>query len=217
MKGSSLNLVNGLITEHPKLESIIESIHQAMALFLDTFQQSGKLLVCGNGGSCSDGEHIVGELMKRFTLPRPIPQSMREQMAEMFGDEGNLLSSSLQGALPAISLGSQTSLLSAWANDVNADFYFAQQVLGYGKPEDLLLGITTSGNSTNVNYALMTAKAMGMKTIALTGRDGGRAATLADCAVIAPDDRTFRIQEYHIAIYHLICAVVENEIFGDLS
>lgn len=215
MKDRTQELFRRFFKEHPDLEPLRAALLDASGLIAETYRRGGKLLICGNGGSCADGEHIVGELMKGFMLRRPLPAGIRERLSERFGEEGERIGQGLQGALPAISLGSQTSLLSAFANDADPQLAFAQQVLGYGRPGDLLLGISTSGNSANVCCALMTARVLGLATLVLTGGGGGRAAALADCALIAPDHRTFRIQEYHLAFYHLLCAAAESEFFEE--
>lgn len=215
MKDRTHDLFCRFFEERPELEPLRPALLGASALIAETYRKGGKLLVCGNGGSCADGEHIVGELMKGFLLRRPLPDALRRRLADAFGAEGERIGRGLQGALPAISLGSQTSLLTAFANDADPQLAFAQQVLGYGRPGDLLVGLSTSGNSPNVCYALMTARALGLSTLVLTGGSGGRAAGLADRALVAPDDRTFRAQEHHLAFYHLLCAAAESELFEE--
>ena len=215
MKDRTHDLFRRFFEERPELEPLRPALLGASALIMETYRKGGKLLVCGNGGSCADGEHIVGELMKGFMQKRPLPDALRRRLEEAFGAEGERIGRGLQGALPAISLGSQTSLLTAFANDADPQLAFAQQVLGYGRPGDLLVGLSTSGNSPNVCYALMTARALGLSTLVLTGGSGGRAAALADRALVAPDDRTFRVQEHHLAFYHLLCAAAESELFEE--
>jgi D-sedoheptulose 7-phosphate isomerase len=170
-------------------------------------------MVCGNGGSASDSLHIVGELMKEFAVKRPLSEDMKKALAEA-GDDG-YIGANLQGALPAVSLVGVTALESAYANDAAPDLGFAQQVFGLGNRGDLLLGITTSGNSKNVIYAAKTAKAKGVKTVALTGCGGGKIKDICDCAIVAPADETYKIQEFHLPIYHTLCLVLENEFFKD--
>ena len=192
-----------LLERYPKLNVCATDIEKALALMVDTYKNGGKILVCGNGGSASDADHIVGELMKGFKLPRKvtderIPQNLREK---------------LQGALPAISLCSQTSLMTAIANDNDADMIFAQQVYGLGKENDLLIAISTSGNSKNVINAVEVAKALGVKVVALTGENGGLLKEMADVTICAPSTETYKIQEYHLPIYHYLCAKVEEEFF----
>ena len=170
---------------------------------IDTYKKGGKILVCGNGGSSADADHIVGELMKGFLKSRKvtderIPQELREK---------------LQGALPAISLSAHTSLMTATINDNDADMVFAQQVYGYAKDNDLLIAISTSGNSKNVVNAVKVAKSLGVKTIALTGETGGELKQFADVTICAPSTETYKIQEYHLPIYHYLCTKVEEEFF----
>lgn len=192
-----------LFERYPQLNICKNDIENALSLMIDTYKKGGKILVCGNGGSSADADHIVGELMKGFLKSRKvtdarIPQDLREK---------------LQGALPAISLSAHTSLMTATINDNDADMVFAQQVYGYAKDNDLLIGISTSGNSKNVVNAVKVAKSLGVKTIALTGKTGGELKQLADVTICAPSTETYKIQEYHLPIYHYLCASVENEFF----
>lgn len=192
-----------LLARYPQLNICKNDIENALALMLDTYKKGGKILVCGNGGSASDADHIVGELMKGFLKERKvtderIPQELREK---------------LQGALPAISLCAHNSLITATINDNDADMIFAQQVYGYANENDLLIAISTSGNSKNVVNAVKVAKALGTKTLALTGETGGMLKEMADVTICAPSTETYKIQEYHLPIYHYLCASVEEEFF----
>lgn len=192
-----------LLTRYPQLKTCEKDIEMTLSLMIDTYKKGGKILVCGNGGSAADADHIVGELMKGFLKDRKvtderIPQELREK---------------LQGALPAISLSAHTSLMTATINDNDADMIFAQQVYGYANENDLLIAISTSGNSKNVVNAVKVAKALGVKAIALTGETGGILKALADITICAPSTETYKIQEYHLPIYHYLCAKVEEEIF----
>ena len=192
-----------LFERYPQLNICKNDIENALSLMIDTYKKGGKILVCGNGGSSADADHIVGELMKGFLKTRKvtderIPQELREK---------------LQGALPAISLSAHTSLMTATINDNDADMIFAQQVYGYAKDNDLLIAISTSGNSKNVVNAVKVAKSLGVKTIALTGETGGELKQLADVTICAPSTETYKIQEYHLPIYHYLCAKVEEEFF----
>lgn len=192
-----------LFERYPQLNICAKDIEKALALMVDTYKNGGKILVCGNGGSAADADHIVGELMKGFLKDRKvtderIPQELRGK---------------LQGALPAISLSAHTSLMTATINDNDADMIFAQQVYGYAKENDLLIAISTSGNSKNVVNAVKVAKSLGVKAIALTGETGGELKQLADVTICAPSTETYKIQEYHLPIYHYLCAKVEEEIF----
>ena len=192
-----------LYERYPQLNICENDIENALLLMVDTYQKGGKILVCGNGGSAADADHIVGELMKGFLKARKvtderIPQELREK---------------LQGAIPAISLSAHASLMTATINDNDADMVFAQQVYGYAKTDDLLIAISTSGNSKNVVNAVKVAKALDINVVALTGETGGMLKNLADVTICAPTTDTYKIQEYHLPIYHYLCAKVEEEIF----
>lgn len=192
-----------LFERYPQLNICAKDIEKALALMVDTYKNGGKILVCGNGGSASDADHIVGELMKGFLKDRKITDARIPQ--ELRGK--------LQGALPAISLSAHTSLMTATINDNDADMVFAQQVYGYAKTDDLLIAISTSGNSKNVVNAVKVAKSLGVKAIALTGKAGGELKQFADVTICAPSTETYKIQEYHLPIYHYLCAKVEEENF----
>ncbi|MBQ7499040.1 MAG: SIS domain-containing protein, partial [Selenomonas sp.] len=176
-----------------------------------------KLIACGNGGSASDAEHVVGELMKGFLLPRKLDKQMEQRFREVCPDSADYFMENLQGALPALSMVNQVALNTAFANDQAPDLSFAQQLLGMGDEGDVLLAISTSGNSTNVIYALDMARAKGVKSIALTGKSGGKikAKNMADITICVPEDETFKIQEYHLPVYHMLCIAAENEFFGE--
>lgn len=195
--------MNELLERYPQLNTCAKDIENALSLMIDTYKKGGKILVCGNGGSAADVDHIVGELMKGFKLPRKVTDERISQE----------LRENLQGALPAISLCAHTSLMTAIANDNDADMIFAQQVYGYAKTDDLLIAISTSGNSKNVVNAVKVAKALNVKVIALTGETGGILKELADAIICAPSSETYKIQEYHLPIYHWLCAKVEEEFF----
>lgn len=199
---------------YPDLVPIAGEIHAAYNLLARCFRDGGKLLVCGNGGSAADSDHIVGELMKGFELKRPIGAALRERLERENPDVGTALADNLQGALPAIALTSNTVLMTAITNDTAGDMVFAQQVLGYGRPGDVLIGISTSGNSANVVNALRVARALDVRTIGLTGHSGGVMRTLCDVTVCAPSDRTLEVQERHLAIYHALCIMLEQEFFA---
>jgi len=206
-------ILQTLIHRYPDLAACAADIQAAYALLADTYRQGGKVLICGNGGSAADSEHIVGELMKGYLAPRPIPDGFRQQFLAAFPAHGAYLADHLQGALPAISLVSQTSFLTAYANDVAADMVFAQQVFGYGRPGDALLAISTSGQASNVLHALRVARALGLRTIGLTGQDGGAMKDLCDVVIRVPGQRSPEIQERHAAAYHALCALLEEEFF----
>lgn len=206
--------LENMIDKYPELDVCKENIIDAFRLLKDCYRSGGKVLLCGNGGSAADCEHIVGELMKGFMSKRPIKSEMRDKLTQYGELEGEYLSKHLQGALPAISLVSHSALMTAYANDVAADMVFAQQVYGYGKQEDVLIGISTSGHSNNVIRAIQVAKAMGIRTIGLTGRTGGRMNDLCDVTICVPWESTPDIQERHLPIYHTLCIMIEEEFFG---
>ena len=170
-------------------------------------------MTCGNGGSAADAEHIAGELMKSFKRQRPITGEQRAALSAAFPDGGAYLARHLQQGIPCISLVSQVSLMTAFANDVAADMAFAQQVFVYGCPGDVLIGLSTSGNATNVVNACATAKASGVKTIGITGEHGGKLRGICDVTIAVPARETYRVQEYHLPVYHALCAMMEGSIF----
>ena len=209
MKCKSLEFVKDLIDNYPQLKECEKSIIDSLNILISTYENDGKLLICGNGGSAADSEHIVGELMKGFILPRKIDQKLEK----IIGDSE--LSSVLQKGLPAISLVSHTALSTAFANDNLPTAVFAQQVLVYGKKNDTLLCISTSGNSKNCVYAAKVAKALGINVISLTGKNVSKLEELSDLTIKVPFSETYRIQEYHLPIYHAICLALENEFFSE--
>ncbi|WXR63036.1 SIS domain-containing protein [Peptostreptococcaceae bacterium AGR-M142] len=213
MKRTTKQVIDKLFVRYPELRTlpITESIRE----IIDCYYQEKKLLVCGNGGSAADSLHIVGELMKGFLLPRKLNKKKQSEIREQFPDSAEYLIDNLQGTLPAISLVSETALLSAYSNDQAPDLSFAQQVLGHGNSGDILIAISTSGNSKNVIYASQIAKIQGMKIISLTGEGGGKLRDVSDILINVPSNETHIIQEYHLPIYHAICAAVENEFFSE--
>lgn len=193
-----------LYEKYPALEVCRTDIEKALEMLLFTYRNGGKVLLCGNGGSAADCEHIVGELMKGFLLKRTvtdesIPENLRVN---------------LQGSLPAISLPSQSAILSAFINDVDPEMMYAQLVYGYAKENDLLIGLSTSGNSKNVVNAIEVAKCMGINTISLTGQKESKMSEKSDVTIRVPETETYKVQEYHLPIYHYLCAEVERELFG---
>lgn len=196
-------MLNELFERYPALQICEKDIEDALKLLIDTYKNDGKVLVCGNGGSAADSEHIVGELMKGFMLKREvddgrIPENMR---------------CNLQGALPAISLVSQSGVLSAFINDVEPEMMYAQLVYGYGKEGDLLICLSTSGNSKNCVNAAEVAKSIGVKVLSLTGEKESGLSQLSDCTVKVPDTETFKVQEYHLPVYHFLCSMTEKYFF----
>lgn len=214
LKAETIARVDELISRYPALSRCKDSLDAALNMLCESFRNGHKLLTCGNGGSAADAEHMVGELMKGFLLPRTLGDDLYARMQEICPNEANYFRDNLQGALPAIALVDQIALNTAFANDQAADLSFAQQVLGLGKEGDVLIAITTSGNSANVLYAVQMARVMGVKTIALTGSTGGKVKSLADISICVPEDETYRIQEYHLPIYHMLCLALEQEFFG---
>ena len=197
--------------DYPDIRDCLPDAERAYEELLACYRGGGKLLVCGNGGSAADCEHIVGELMKGFMKKRPLPADRRQALAAF--PDGAHLAQALQSALPALSLVSHSALFTAFANDVDADLAFAQQVNGYGRAGDVLLGVSTSGRAKNVVYALQTARSLEMRTIGLTGRTGGRMAEFCDVTVRVPRDGTPAVQERHLPIYHALCIMVEEAFF----
>lgn len=215
MKRSTERILEELLERYPVLMECEQEITKSYGLLEDCYRQGGKALLCGNGGSAADADHIVGELMKGFLLRRPVCQQIREKLCDCCEDASYYVDH-LQSALPAISLVQHSALMSAFSNDVSPDLVFAQQVFGYGKAGDVLVGLSTSGNSKNVIHAVQVARAMGLKTIGLTGGNGGKMTALCDATVKAPETETFKIQELHLPIYHALCAMLEEEFFGEL-
>lgn len=205
--------LQNLLSHYPDLADSIGAVEAAYNLLATTYRNGGKLLICGNGGSASDSDHIVGELMKGFERKRPISVELRQRLSAINPQSGDYLADRLQEALPAISLGAHAALATAVSNDTAGDMVFAQQVMGYGKAGDTLLGISTSGNSANVRYAVTVAKALGLNTIGLTGKSGGALRELCDVTICAPSERTLAIQERHLPIYHTLCIMLEQEFF----
>ena len=206
--------LNWLIERYPALEICKEDIRKAYGLLESAYSNNRKLLVCGNGGSASDSEHIVGELMKEFKLKRKVFHEQASALKEIDIEMGTVLAENLQGALPAISLTGHSSLTTAFMNDAMPELAFAQQVNGYGKPGDVYLGISTSGNSKNVLYAAITAKSNGLKVIGLTGQKESRLMELADVCIRVPETETYKIQELHLPVYHCLCLMLEDKFFG---
>lgn len=211
-KWDASSIIDGLVSRYPNLASCKNEISDAVDLLVECYGSGGKLLVCGNGGSAADSEHIVGELMKSFMRIREIDEDFARAYIERFSAAPPVW---LEGAFPALSLVSQSALLTAFSNDKCAEGYFAQQVYGYGRPGDVLWCISTSGNSENVIEAARVALAKGMVVIALTGQEESPLSLLSTVSIKAPARETFAIQELHLPIYHCICATVEAALFGE--
>ena len=203
-----------LLARRPDLAVCAEQISAAREALISVFSRGNKLLLCGNGGSAADCDHIAGELLKGFEKARPLPEELRARLASQ-GPEGEKLAARLQRALPAIALTTHVSFATAFANDVEPRMVFAQLVQALGMPGDGLLAITTSGSSENVLLAARTARAMGMTVIGLTGGAGGGLAALCDVCIVAPGDATAGVQESHLPIYHYLCREIEAHFFSE--
>lgn len=208
------NHIDVLITRYPKLEDIVPAIISAYDVMEEAYEADHKLLVAGNGGSAADCEHIAGELMKRFKMPRPIHPDLAEKLKAIDPVRGLALAKNLERSLMAIPLVAHEALSTAYINDVDGYGVFAQQLLGFGRAGDVFLGISTSGNSENIMNTVVVAKALGIKVIGLTGADGGELAKCSDVAVCVPETETYMIQELHIPIYHCWCLMLEDYFFG---
>lgn len=206
-------MINTLINRYPALAPCREQIEEAVNTVISCYENGGKLLLCGNGGSCADCDHIVGELMKGFLSMRKINNDFQAVLQEKYPEEAEYLINNLQEGIPAISLVSHAAVLSAFANDVDADMVYGQLVYGYGNKGDLLIGLSTSGNSKNVVNAVKIAKAKGLKTMALTGKNPCKL-DVCDVTLKAPETETFKVQEYHLPIYHYLCAELEKQMYG---
>lgn len=203
-----------LVKRYPKLASVRRDILNAYLIFEECYENEGKLLVAGNGGSAADAEHIAGELMKRFQIPRPVPAEFAEKLKAIDKERGRKLAKNLEQGLMAVPLVAHEALTTAYINDVDGLGVFAQQLYGFGKQGDVFLGISTSGNSENIINAAVVARAAGIKTIGLTGADGGTLAEMADVTVKVPETETYMAQELHLPVYHCWCLMLEERFFG---
>lgn len=206
--------IDVLIERYPELKVCKDDIIDAYLLIEKSYRKECKLLVAGNGGSAADSEHIVGELMKGFKNPRILDESYKESLIKIDEELGNVLVNNLQGALPAIALDGHFALTTAYMNDCEPLLCFAQQVNGYGNKDDVFLGISTSGNSKNIIYAAIVAKAKGMKIIGLTGEKESKLSNVADVCIKVPNTETYMIQELHLPVYHCLCLMLEEHFFG---
>lgn len=204
-----------LVERYPKLEAVRQEIIDAYLLMEESYENGGKLLIAGNGGSAADSEHIAGELMKRFKILRPVSKEYAEKLKEVDPRRGAELSQNLECSLMAIPLVAHEALTTAYINDVDGLGVFAQQLFGYGRKGDVFLGISTSGNSKNIMNATVVARASDIKVVGLTGAKGGELAKVADVAVKAPETETYMIQELHLPIYHCWCLMLEDHFFGE--
>lgn len=209
-----MKYINLLVERYPSLDFVKDDIVAAYLLMEEAYENGGKLLVAGNGGSAADAEHIVGELMKGFKLSRKLEAGFVEQLVAENVELGGILAENLQRALPAIALDGHPALSTAYMNDCEPLLCFAQQINGYGKPGDVFLGISTSGNSKNILFAATTAHAKGMKVIGLTGAKDSRLMNMSDVCIKAPQTETYMIQELHLPIYHCLCLMLEDKFFA---
>ena len=205
--------IQQLIERYPQLITVGRDIREAFEIIAESFLKGGKLLVAGNGGSAADAEHIVGELMKSFIKKRSLPDKFISNIKDIDPEIAEYIVPRLQPGLPAIALSGHASLNTAAVNDIDGNITFAQQVYGYGKEDDVFLGISTSGNSKNILYAAGTAKAKKMKIIALSGCSGGKLKNIADVSIIVPETETYKIQELHLPVYHCLCLMLEDKFF----
>ena len=206
--------ISELIGRYPILESNVEAIDRVYEILVQCFENGGKLLVAGNGGSAADADHIVGELMKGFRLPRKTSEELNNELCKIDSEMGRELSQKLQGALPAIALHNHSGLNTAFLNDVDGKMCFAQQIMGYGNASDVFMAISTSGNSQNIVYAAITAKAKGLKVVALTGAGGGKLSSFTDGIIAVESDVTHIVQELHLPVYHCLCLMLEERFWG---
>lgn len=213
MKEYSLSKIEELVERYPELADIKSEIVKAADCIIEAYKNGNKILCCGNGGSAADSLHIVGELMKAFVCKRKVSTEWDQKLSSC--KDKDYIVKNLQMALPAISLVSETGLLTAYANDVAPDMNFAQQVFGQGKEGDVLIAISTSGNSSNVIYAAEVARAMGITVVGVTGETGGELKSLSNVLIAVPEKETFKIQELHLPVYHAICLAVEEEFYHE--
>lgn len=206
-------MINDLIKRYPVLTVCENEILNAVNTIISCYENGGKLLLCGNGGSCADCDHIVGELMKGFLNQRPVSDTKKKMMLERCEQLNDELLSKLQSGLPAISLPSITALNTAYCNDVDSELVYAQSLFSLAKENDVLVAVSTSGNSKNVLAAAKVAMGLGVKVITLTGASGGKLKDFADVSICVPSEETYKIQELHLPVYHYICAEVESHFF----
>lgn len=214
MKKETAQILTETISRYPGLNGLRSTLEGAFRTLKECFERDGRLYLCGNGGSASDCEHIAGELLKSFKLARPLETKFKNAL-KRYGREGEELSNGLEGGLPVLSLCGHPAFSTAFSNDKNPYFGFAQQVSVFGRAGDVLLAISTSGNSKNCVCAAIAAKAKEMKVIFLGGGSGGRLKELADISVIVSETETHKVQELHLPVYHCLCLMLENEFFNE--
>lgn len=208
-------IINLLISRYPVLGEVKREMIDAYLVMEECYQHDGKMLIAGNGGSAADSEHFAGELMKRFRMPRPVPPEFADRLRSIDPERGENLARNLERGLMAIPLVAHEALTTAYINDVDGLGVFAQQLFGFGRPGDVFLGISTSGNSRNIMSATVVARALGIKVIGLTGKSGGELASVADVCIKVPADETYMIQELHLPVYHCWCLMLEEKFFGN--
>lgn len=213
MKNSTKLILKDLIARYPALECVEENVLDAYDILYSCLSGGSRVYLCGNGGSAADCEHMAGELLKCFKIPRPITESFKT-LLRVYGEEGAVLAENLESGLPVVSLTGHIAFSTAFQNDNTPELVFAQQVNAYGKANDVLFVFSTSGNSKNCVYATVCAKAKGMQVITLTGGTGGKLAPLSDTSIVVPAKETYQVQEYHLPVYHCLCAMLEEEFFG---
>jgi len=207
-------LIDQVCERYPALSDLRSRISDAAEMIIGCYNKGGKLLICGNGGSSADADHLVAELMKSFESVRPLEESFKNRLYEISGVRGKYLAAKLEHSLPAISLSSNTALTTAVSNDIDPSLVFAQQIIGYGNENDLLIGISTSGNSQNIVDACITARALNIKVIGITGKTGGKMKQYCDVLVNVPETRTAMVQELHLPVLHMICRMIENHFYS---
>jgi D-sedoheptulose 7-phosphate isomerase len=213
MKKQTSDHLDALMSRYPVLQGLRDPIVKAFNALVGCHKQGRTVLICGNGGSAADAEHIVGELMKGFMLKRPMDAASAAKIRKIAGPDADVLVKGLQCGIPAISLVSHVSLNTAVLNDNGGDLVFAQQVFGYGHAGDVLIGLSTSGNARNVGLAMKTARALEVTTIGLTGQSGGAMKGLCDILIAVPATGSYKVQELHMPVYHALCLMVEAELF----
>lgn len=208
------DILQELFVRYPPLNACEADIRRAYALLFECYRSGGKALIAGNGGSCADSLHIVGELMKSFRFRRSIAAEEKVKLVDLYGEKGAELADLLEGALPAISLPAESALMTAYCNDNATEAVFAQEVYGCGNAGDVFIAISTSGNSPNILLACMAARLKGVRVVGFTGKTGGKLPAYCDAVICVPADQTFAVQEYHLPIYHALCAMLEAAFFG---
>ncbi len=210
-----METIDHLLHRYPALGPQEAPIRATVKAIVECYRQGGKVLTCGNGGSASDADHITGELLKGFVKKRPLSSELRQQIGRHYPAEAELICGNLQMPLASICLCSHPALSTAFLNDVNPYFVFAQQVLAYAKKNDVLICLSTSGNARNVIHATQVARALGVTSILLTGETGGKLKDLCDIVIKTPANEAYRIQEFHLPIYHAVCLAVEETFFSE--